>query len=73
VDPVLQQRPQPDQLRPVPQQRPQLPDGGRRDPRLGQQVGAQQLRQDRGVELVFSELCKPSCKVAMSYQVAAAA
>jgi len=44
VDPVLQQRPQPDQLRPVPQQRPQLPDGGRRDPRLGQQVGAQQLR-----------------------------
>ena len=56
VDPVLQQRPQPDQLRPVPQQRPQLADGGRRDPRLGQQVGAQQLGQGRGVDLVFSEL-----------------
>ena len=56
VDPVAQQCPEPDQLRPVPQHRPQLADGGRGDPRLRQQVGAQQLRQGRGVDLVFSEL-----------------
>jgi hypothetical protein len=66
VDPVAQQRPQPDQLDAVPQQRPQLAYRGRRDPRLGQQVRAEQLRQDRGVDLVFSEQCKPSCKVGMS-------
>jgi hypothetical protein len=52
VDPVAQQCPEPDQLRPVPQHRPQLADGGRGDPRLRQQVGAQQLRQGRGVDLV---------------------
>ena len=45
----------------------------RGDPRLRQQVGPQQLRQDGGVDLIFSELCKPSCKVAMSHQVTAAA
>jgi len=32
--------PQPHQLNPVPQQRPQLPHLSRRDPRLGEQVGA---------------------------------
>ncbi len=52
VDPVAQQRPQPHQLRPVPQQRPQLAHRRRGDPRLRQQVGAQQLRQDRRVDLV---------------------
>ena len=53
VDPVAQQRPQPDQLDAVPQQRPQLAYRGRRDPRLGQQVRAEQLRQDRGVDGSF--------------------
>jgi hypothetical protein len=52
VDPVAQQRPQPHHLRPVPQQRAELAHLRRRDPRLGQQVSAQQLRQDRGVDLV---------------------
>jgi hypothetical protein len=52
VDPVAQQRPQPHQLDPVPQQRPQLAHRGRRDPRLRQQVRAQQLRQNLGVDLV---------------------
>jgi SAM-dependent methyltransferase len=46
VDPVAQPGAQPDQGNPMPQQRPQLPHLGRRDPRLGQQVRAQQLRQD---------------------------
>jgi hypothetical protein len=40
----------------VPQQRAELADLRRGDPRLGQQVRAQQLRQDRRVDLVFSEL-----------------
>ena len=53
VDPVAQQRPQPDQLDPVPQQGPQLAHRGRRDPRLRQQVRAQQLGQDLGIDLVF--------------------
>ena len=52
VDPVPQQRPQPHQLGAVPQQRPQLPHRRRRDPRLRQQVRAQQLCQDRGIDLV---------------------
>jgi hypothetical protein len=73
VDPVAQQRPQPHHLRPVPQQRPQLADIGRGDPRLRQQVRAEQLRQDRGVDLVFSELYELSCKVTMSHQVTVAA
>jgi hypothetical protein len=47
VDPVAQQRPQPHQPGAVPQQRPQLPHLRRGDPRLRQQAGAQQLRQDR--------------------------
>jgi hypothetical protein len=52
VDPIAQQRPQPHQLRPVPQHRPQLAHLCRGDPRLRQQVRAQQLRQDRRVDLV---------------------
>ena len=48
VDPVAQQRPQPHQLRPVPQHGPQLADLQRRDPRFRQQIGAQQLR-ERGI------------------------
>ena len=52
VDPVAQQGPQPDQLGPVPQQRPELAHRRRRDPRLRQQVRAQQLRQDRRIGLV---------------------
>ena len=44
VDPVAQQGPQPDQLRPVPQHGPQLADLQGGDPRLWQQVRAQQLR-----------------------------
>ena len=52
VDPVAQQRPQPHQLGAVPQQRPQLPHRRRRDPRLREQVRAEQLRQDRGVDLI---------------------
>jgi hypothetical protein len=40
VDPVAQQRPQPHQLRTVPQQRPQLPHRRRGDPCLWQQVRA---------------------------------
>jgi hypothetical protein len=52
VDPVAQQGPQPHQLGPVAQQRPQLPDRGRRDPRLRQQVRAQQLPQDCRIHLV---------------------
>jgi hypothetical protein len=73
VDPVLLLGAQPDQPGPAPQQRPELPDLRRGDPRLREQVRAQQLRQDRGVDLVFCELCKPSCKVAMSHQVTVAA
>jgi hypothetical protein len=57
VDPVAQQRPQPHQLDAVPQQRPQLAHLQRRDPRLRQQVRAQQLRQDRGVDLVVLQPC----------------
>jgi hypothetical protein len=53
VDPVAQQRAQPHQLRPVPQQRPQLAHLRRGDPRLRQQVGAQQLRQGGGIQRVF--------------------
>jgi hypothetical protein len=52
VDPVAQLGPEADQADPVPQQRAELPHLRRRDPRFGQQVGAQQLRQDRGVDFV---------------------
>jgi len=52
VDPVAQRGPQPHQPGPVPQQRPQLADRRPGDPRLRQQIGAQQLRQDRRVDLV---------------------
>jgi hypothetical protein len=51
----------------------ELPHLRRRDPGFGQQVRAQQLRQGRRVDLVFSELGKPSCKVVTSYQVTVAA
>ena len=56
VDPVAQAGAEADQADPVPQQRAELADLRRGDPRFGQQVGAQQLRQDGGVDLVFSEL-----------------
>ena len=52
VDPVAQLGAEPDQADPVPQQRAELAHLRRGDPRLGQQVRAQQLRQDRGVDLV---------------------
>jgi hypothetical protein len=52
VDPVAQQRPQPHQLRTVAQRRPQLAHRRRGYPRLRQQVRAQQLRQDRRIDLV---------------------
>jgi hypothetical protein len=58
VDAVAQLGAQAHQAGPVAQQRPQLPHCRRGDPGLGQQVGAQQLRQDRRVDLVFSELRK---------------
>jgi hypothetical protein len=45
VDPVLRRGPQPHQHHPVAQQPPQLPHLARGDPRLGQQIGTQQLRQ----------------------------
>jgi hypothetical protein len=47
VDPVAQPGPQPHQRHPVAQQRPQLTDGRRGDPRLRQQVRPQQLAQNR--------------------------
>jgi hypothetical protein len=53
VDPVPQAGAQPDQPDPVPQQRADVPHLRRGDPRLRQQVGPQQLRQDRGIDLVF--------------------
>jgi len=52
VDPVAQQGAQPHQLRPVPQHGPQLPDLRRGDPRLRQQVRAQQLRERGRIDLV---------------------
>jgi hypothetical protein len=54
VDPVAQLGAEPDQADPVPQQGAELADLRRGDPRPGQQVGAQQLRQDDGAGLVFS-------------------
>jgi hypothetical protein len=48
VDPVLLPGAQPDQPGPVPQQGTELPHRRRRDPRLREQVRAQQLRQGRG-------------------------
>ncbi len=52
VDPVPQLGAEADQADPVPQQRAELADLRRGDPRLGQQVRSQQLRQNRGVDLV---------------------
>jgi hypothetical protein len=54
VDPVAQQRPQPDQLDAVPQQRAELPHLGRGDRGFGQQVRAEKQRQHRRVDFVFS-------------------
>jgi hypothetical protein len=47
VDPVAQQGTKPHQLDAVAQQCPQRPHLWRGDPRFGQQISAQQLRQDR--------------------------
>jgi len=63
VDPVAQLGAQADQADPVPQQRAELADPRRGKPGLGQQVGAQQLRQNGGVDLVFSELCKRDARL----------
>ena len=52
MDPVAQPGPQPHQIDPVPQQRPQLPHRRRGNPGFWQQVRPQQLSQDRGVDLV---------------------
>jgi hypothetical protein len=52
VDPVPQLGAEPDQADPVPQHGAELADRRRGDPRLGQQVRAQQLRQDRGIDFV---------------------
>jgi len=52
VDPVTLPGAEPDQAGPVPQQRAELPNLWRGEPRLREQVRAQQLRQDRGVDLV---------------------
>jgi hypothetical protein len=54
VDPVAQLGADPDQADPVPQHGAELADLGRGEPRLREQVRPQQLRQDRGVDLVFS-------------------
>jgi len=53
VDPVTLLGAEPDQAGPVPQQRAELAHLRRGDPRLGQQVGPQQLRQDRGIDRSF--------------------
>jgi hypothetical protein len=55
-----------DQLVPAAADLPQLADLARGDPRLGQPAHPQQAGQVRGVPFVFSEQCKPSCKVGMS-------
>src|SRR6266702_806245 len=52
MDAVTQLGAEPDQAGPVAQQRAELPHRLWGDPRLRQQVGAQQLRQDRGVDLI---------------------
>jgi hypothetical protein len=52
VDPVALLGAEPDQAGPVPQQRAQLTHLRRGELRLGQQVRAEQLRQDRGAGLV---------------------
>jgi hypothetical protein len=65
VDPVAQQRAQPHQLRPVPQHRPQLAHRRRRDPGLRQQVSAQQLRQDRRIDLVNRSFFSPAEAIAL--------
>jgi len=53
VDPVAQLGTEADRADPVPHQCAELADLRRGDPRLGQQVRPQQLRQDRRVGLVF--------------------
>ena len=57
MDPVTQLRAEPDQADPVPDHRAELADGRRGDPRLRQQVRAEQLRQGRGVDLVVLQPC----------------
>ena len=54
VDPVAQLGAEADQPGPVPQQRAELAHRRGGDPGFGQQVRAQQLRQDGRVDLVFS-------------------
>jgi hypothetical protein len=57
----------------VPDQGAELTDVRRGDPGLRQQVRAQQLRQDRRVDLVFSELRNAGLKVWIPLQVREAA
>jgi hypothetical protein len=52
VDPVTLLGAEPDQAGAVPQQRAELPHLRRGDPRLREQVRAQQLGQGRGVDLI---------------------
>src|SRR6266581_9031810 len=56
VDPVAQLSAEPDQAGPVPQLRTELAHRLRGDPRPGQQICPQQLREDGRIDLVFSEL-----------------
>jgi hypothetical protein len=58
MHPVLQRGRPAHQGDPVAQQRAQITHGLRRDPGLGQQIGAQQLRQGLGVDLVVVEPCR---------------
>jgi hypothetical protein len=58
VDPVAQQGAQPGQLRLVTQHGPQLADLRRRDPRLREETGAQQLREGGGTGLVVLQPCR---------------
>jgi hypothetical protein len=66
MDLILAAGPQVYQLVPVAGQLPQFPHVRRGDPRLGQAAHPQQVSQIRGVADVFSEQCKPSCRVGMS-------
>jgi hypothetical protein len=53
--PILQRGQQADQTGPVAQERAQVTDGLRCDPGLGEQVGAQQLREGARIDLVVLE------------------
>jgi hypothetical protein len=58
---------------PVAGQVPQLALRAGRDERGPEHAAPGELGQPDCVQLVFSEQCKPSCKIGMSYQVTVAA